>query len=552
MIYDRLDMGFEPQIRRIVESEGMPKDRQTFMFSATFPVEIQRLAGDFMGNYIFVAVGRVGSASKDVTQKIEWVEQNDKVEFVIDFLSRVPEGLVLIFVETKRGADYLEEVLTRYNFPASSIHGDKSQKEREDALKCFKSGRTPILVATDVAARGLDIPNVTQVINFDLPSNIDDYVHRIGRTGRVGNTGNALSLINDKNRNIAKDLLALLVENQQEIPPFMEKFYSTSGDNYQNSYSGRGGGRGYGRGRGNARFGARDYRVNNADYNTGTTYYNASGGSYSSSSTNYYNSNGSGYQQSRIEGAAVAGNYGTSARTYTNHGNQVAASASQNYAVTPATTGGNYQQAAVVNPATTYNTAYGATTTPSTGYPAYGTNNVPAYQANAYSNPANMVNYGMPPASTSGYGVSPQVGYTNSYGGAVFGGYNAMPNQVASTSAPLTAPAYPNSNYSPGYGNAVVQQTIPQNGYEAVSSGYVNNSRQAATYYNGYARQGNEVDTGATNQQGRYANPSQNNYYHQNNGNYGKQQYNAGRGGGGYEYYRPTNQQPPAAGTESS
>eukprot|EP01040_Poterioochromonas_malhamensis_P000953 gene953-1010_t len=249
-----LDMGFEPQIRRIVQEEGMPVERQTFMFSATFPVEIQRLAGDFMRNYVFIAVGRVGAASKDVTQRIEWVEQQDKVQFVVDFLTRVPEGLVLIFVETKRGADNLEEVLVRYGFPASSIHGDKSQREREEALKLFKSARTPILVATDVAARGLDIPNVTQVINFDMPSNIDDYVHRIGRTGRVGNIGHALSLMNEKNRNIAKDLTEVLVENQQEIPSFLERMV---GSGMQNRYGGRGGGRGRG---GHFRFGARDFR----------------------------------------------------------------------------------------------------------------------------------------------------------------------------------------------------------------------------------------------------------------------------------------------------
>eukprot|EP00428_Durinskia_dybowskii_P069887 CAMPEP_0170388304 /NCGR_PEP_ID=MMETSP0117_2-20130122/18012_1 /TAXON_ID=400756 /ORGANISM="Durinskia baltica, Strain CSIRO CS-38" /LENGTH=648 /DNA_ID=CAMNT_0010644215 /DNA_START=60 /DNA_END=2006 /DNA_ORIENTATION=+ len=249
-----LDMGFEPQIRRIVQEEGMSMDRQTFMFSATFPVEIQRLAGDFMKDYIFLAVGRVGAASKDVTQRIEWVEQNEKVDYVVEFLGRVPEGLVLIFVETKRGADHLEEVLSRHNFPASSIHGDKSQREREEALKWFKTGRTPILVATDVAARGLDIPNVTQVINFDLPSNIDDYVHRIGRTGRVGNVGNALSLMNEKNRNIAKELIELMHENDQEMPEWLERMGHSFG------YQGRGGGRGGGRGRGGQKFGARDYR----------------------------------------------------------------------------------------------------------------------------------------------------------------------------------------------------------------------------------------------------------------------------------------------------
>ena len=248
-----LDMGFEPQIRRIVEQEGMPTERQTFMFSATFPSEIQRLAADFMKEYIFLAVGRVGAASKDVTQSVEWVEEADKVDFTIDFLRRAPEGLVLIFVETKRGADYLEECLCRNSFPASSIHGDKSQREREDALRLFRSGRTPILVATDVASRGLDIPNVTQVINYDLPSHVDDYVHRIGRTGRVGNTGSALSIMNDRNRNIAKDLGELLIENEQYCPPWLERMAAPSG------YGSSRGGGGRGRGRG-SKFGARDMR----------------------------------------------------------------------------------------------------------------------------------------------------------------------------------------------------------------------------------------------------------------------------------------------------
>lgn len=246
-----LDMGFEPQIRRIVEEENMPADRQTFMFSATFPVEIQKLAADFMKDYVFLAVGRVGAASKDVTQKIDWVEQENKEAYVVEFLGRVPEGLVLIFVETKRGADYLEEYLCRERFPASSIHGDKSQREREDALKNFKSGRHPILVATDVAARGLDIPNVTQVINFDMPSNIDDYVHRIGRTGRVGNVGHALSLMNDKNRNIMKELAELLIENEQECPQWLEKM--AVNHNQRGGPGGRGG-------RGGKQFGAKDYR----------------------------------------------------------------------------------------------------------------------------------------------------------------------------------------------------------------------------------------------------------------------------------------------------
>lgn len=156
----------------------MGDDRQTMMFSATFPAQIQRLASDFMRDYIFLTVGRVGSASKDVKQVVEYVEDQDKLEVLMKFLLTVEEGLILIFVETKRSCDYIEDVLCSKGFPACSIHGDKSQREREDALRSFKRGDTPVMVATDVASRGLDIPNVTQVVNYDLPSNIDDYVHR--------------------------------------------------------------------------------------------------------------------------------------------------------------------------------------------------------------------------------------------------------------------------------------------------------------------------------------------------------------------------------------
>jgi ATP-dependent RNA helicase DDX3X len=251
-----LDMGFEPQIRRIVEQTDMPRDRQTFMFSATFPGEIQRLASDFMNDYIFLAVGRVGSASKDVIQTVEYVEQNQKLGALINLLNSLDSGLVLVFTETKRGADYLEDQLHIEGFPASSIHGDKSQREREDALKLFKSGRTPILVATDVAARGLDINNVTNVVNYDLPNNIDDYVHRIGRTGRVGNIGNALSFVCDKNRSIARDLHDLLVENDQACPAWLQSMAQYGGGGYG---GGRSGGRGGG-GRGGRRDIARDYR----------------------------------------------------------------------------------------------------------------------------------------------------------------------------------------------------------------------------------------------------------------------------------------------------
>lgn len=256
-LYRMLDMGFEPQIRRIVEESFMPfEDRQTMMFSATFPENIQRLASDFMKDYIFLTVGRVGSASKDVTQTVVFVEEQDKMDALMKFLLTIEDGLILIFVETKRSCDYIEDVLCGRGFPACSIHGDKSQREREEALRSFKRGTTPVMVGTDVASRGLDIPNVTQVVNYDLPNNIDDYVHRIGRTGRAGNTGEALAFVNEKNSGMIRDLRDMLEENDQELPPWLDQMCQYSGRS-----SGGGGNRGGGRGgRGGQNFGSRDYR----------------------------------------------------------------------------------------------------------------------------------------------------------------------------------------------------------------------------------------------------------------------------------------------------
>ncbi|KAH1004829.1 hypothetical protein HUJ05_005599 [Dendroctonus ponderosae] len=158
-------------------------------------------------------------ASLQQTSKlVVWVEEHDKRSFLLDLLNVADmhqpsaESLTLVFVETKKGADSLEDFLHQEGYPVTSIHGDRSQREREDALKQFRSGNTPILVATAVAARGLDIPHVKHVINFDLPSDIEEYVHRIGRTGRMGNLGLATSFFNDRNRNLASGMLDLLAE----------------------------------------------------------------------------------------------------------------------------------------------------------------------------------------------------------------------------------------------------------------------------------------------------------------------------------------------------
>ncbi len=135
-------MGFEPQIRRIVEGEDMPPvhGRQTLMFSATFPRDIQILARDFLKDYIFLSVGRVGSTSENITQKVEYVEDNDKKSVLLDYPAHKDKGLTLIFVETKRMADALSDFLINQNFPATSIHGDRTQRERERALEMFRSG----------------------------------------------------------------------------------------------------------------------------------------------------------------------------------------------------------------------------------------------------------------------------------------------------------------------------------------------------------------------------------------------------------------------------
>ncbi|KDN46135.1 DEAD-domain-containing protein [Tilletiaria anomala UBC 951] len=257
-----LDMGFEPQIRRIVDGEDMPgvMARQTLMFSATFPRDIQLLAKDFLKEYVFLSVGRVGSTSENITQKIEYVEDEDKRSVLLDVLASMPSGgLTLIFVETKRMADILSDFLLRSNIAATSIHGDRTQQERERALQLFRTGKTPIMVATAVAARGLDIPNVTHVVNYDLPSDIDDYVHRIGRTGRAGNTGVATGFFNRGNRNITRDLMDLLKEANQEVPSWLE---AVARESAFGGGGGRGSGRGRGRGRGgSASFGGRDART---------------------------------------------------------------------------------------------------------------------------------------------------------------------------------------------------------------------------------------------------------------------------------------------------
>ncbi|KAF7727786.1 hypothetical protein EC973_007017 [Apophysomyces ossiformis] len=220
-----LDMGFEAVIRNIVEKKGLSPERQTLMFSATFPRAIRKLARDFLRpDYRFLKVGRVGGTTNSITQKVMYVEEEEKREALRSLLNSQPPSRTLIFVETKRSADSLDQYLYERSFPSTSIHGDRTQMEREDALLAFKSGQCPILVATAVAARGIDIRNVMHVVNYDMPNDMDEYIHRIGRTARVGKSGLATSFYNERSSNLAGELTKLLKENQQEIPDFLQPY----------------------------------------------------------------------------------------------------------------------------------------------------------------------------------------------------------------------------------------------------------------------------------------------------------------------------------------
>merc|ERR1719298_173536 len=156
-----------------------------------------RIADSFLNNPVMLKVGRVGGAAATVTQRVVWVDGRDKTNTAVDLLKAV-NGKTIIFVNTKRSADMLEADLYDLGCPAASVHGDTDQRERERALGDFKSGRISVIIGTDVLGRGIDVPEVMHVINYDAPSDIEDYTHRIGRTGRAGHQGLATTFLNDK------------------------------------------------------------------------------------------------------------------------------------------------------------------------------------------------------------------------------------------------------------------------------------------------------------------------------------------------------------------
>ncbi|XP_069000366.1 probable ATP-dependent RNA helicase DDX43 [Embiotoca jacksoni] len=248
-----LDMGFEPQILKILLD--VRPDRQTIMTSATWPTGVRRLSKSYLKNPMMVYVGTLDLAAVNtVQQTVLIVQEEEKKPYVYDFIrNMLPQDKVLVFVGKKLMADDLSSDLCLQGLAVQSLHGDREQCDREEALKDFKEGRVRILVATDLASRGLDVHDITHVFNFDFPRNIEEYVHRVGRTGRAGRSGAAVTLITRENWRMAPELIPILERAGQEVPEELvlmaERYEKQKREkDMSNPRGGRGGGGGGGRG----------------------------------------------------------------------------------------------------------------------------------------------------------------------------------------------------------------------------------------------------------------------------------------------------------------
>ncbi|KAH7550517.1 hypothetical protein JRO89_XS13G0206400 [Xanthoceras sorbifolium] len=230
-----LDMGFEPQIRKIVAQ--IRPDRQTLYWSATWPREVETLARQFLRNPYKVIIGSPDlKANQSINQVVEVITEAEKYNRLIKLLKEMMDGSrILIFVETKKGCDQVTRQLRMDGWPALSIHGDKNQSERDWVLAEFKSGRSPIMTATDVAARGLDVKDIKCVINYDFPTSLEDYVHRIGRTGRAGARGAAFTFFTHSNAKFARELVKILLEAGQVVSPALSTMARSTGSSFGGS-----------------------------------------------------------------------------------------------------------------------------------------------------------------------------------------------------------------------------------------------------------------------------------------------------------------------------
>jgi len=217
-----LDMGFEPQVRSILES--VKQERQTVMFSATWPEEVQDLANEFLNDYTFMNVGSVElSANKNITQCVTVCPVDYKQEaFLQDMESELKGKKTLVFAERKSTVDRIERMLRNRQLPAIGIHGDKSQQQRDTTIRRFKEGSCNVMIATDVAARGLDIQDVEYVVNYDFPNDIENYIHRIGRTGRVEKKGKSITYMTPDDARFGDKLIKIMKEAEQVVSPELE------------------------------------------------------------------------------------------------------------------------------------------------------------------------------------------------------------------------------------------------------------------------------------------------------------------------------------------
>ncbi|XP_063707374.1 ATP-dependent RNA helicase abstrakt [Culicoides brevitarsis] len=221
-----IDMGFEEDVRTIFSY--FKGQRQTLLFSATMPKKIQNFARSALVKPVTVNVGRAGAASMNVTQEVEYVKPEAKIVHLLETLQKTPPP-VLIFAEKKQDVDAIHEYLLLKGVEAVAIHGGKDQEERTHAVDAFRSGTKDVLVATDVASKGLDFADVQHVINYDMPDDIENYVHRIGRTGRSSGRGLATTFINKLvEQFVLLDLKHLLIEAKQSVPPFLQELTADS------------------------------------------------------------------------------------------------------------------------------------------------------------------------------------------------------------------------------------------------------------------------------------------------------------------------------------
>ncbi len=232
-----LDMGFAPQIESILKS--VPADRQTFLFTATLPREIEKIAERFMKSPTRIMVGANSKPVEKIKQEVIETHEDKKFSVLVDQINQ-REGSVLIFAKTKRRTDLLAEELHGNGFKVALIHGDRTQGQRADAIRNFRSGQVRILVATDVAARGLDVPHIAHVINFDLPQVAEDFIHRIGRTARAGAEGNALSFVTPSERGMWKRIHRLITGNNNSgYSSGPSSFQSRPGGDRPQQFAGR-------------------------------------------------------------------------------------------------------------------------------------------------------------------------------------------------------------------------------------------------------------------------------------------------------------------------